>query len=171
MNHWNRLLWTGPCGVKPRPAGPNRYVSSVLFWDNTQHWVVILYWCFGTYWSHLEGSRNPKGRTQLDWTFRQPASFPFAGEEAPNPVNTLFWIFSVPGHNNQTTKELTEGRDLHFCASRCPWICLAIPALNALLGSATDTLNCNWDCAYRNDFTSRLKTLTRVKWGLLLRTQ
>jgi len=31
-------------------------------------------------------------------------------------------------------------------------VCLAIPALNASLGSVTDTLNCNWDCADANDF-------------------
>jgi len=34
-------LWTGPCGAKPRPATPNFHVKSPLFWDITQHWVVI----------------------------------------------------------------------------------------------------------------------------------
>ena len=43
-------------------------------------------------------------------------------------------------------------------ASRRPSGSLAIPALTASLGSVTDTLNCNWDCAYANDFPSQLKT-------------
>jgi hypothetical protein len=49
MKHWTALLRTRPCGVKPRPALPNCHMSSELFWDNTQHWVLILYWCFGTF--------------------------------------------------------------------------------------------------------------------------
>jgi len=32
-------------------------------------------------------------------------------------------------------------------------LCLAIPALTSLLGSVTDTLNCNWERAYANEFT------------------
>jgi hypothetical protein len=38
-----------------------------------------------------------------------------------------------------------------------PSVCIDIPALAASLGSVSDTLNCNWDCAYANDFPSRLK--------------
>jgi len=34
--HWTRSFWTGPRGVKPRPASPNRHVISALFWDITQ---------------------------------------------------------------------------------------------------------------------------------------
>ena len=56
------------------------------------------------------------------------------------------------------TKEITEGGDLRESASRRPSGCLAIPALTASLGSVTDTLNYNWDCAYANDFPSQLKT-------------
>jgi hypothetical protein len=45
------------------------------------------------------------------------------------------------------TTELTER------ASRRPSsFCLAVPAFPASLGSVTDTLNCNWDCAYANEF-------------------
>ena len=53
---------------------------------------------------------------------------------------------------NQSTKELTEGRDIHKRASRRPSACLAIPALTASLGSAADTLNCNCICAYAYEF-------------------
>jgi len=41
---------------------------------------------------------------------------------------------------NQSTKEVTEGRELHKSASRLPSACFAIPALTASLGSVTDTL-------------------------------
>ena len=41
---------------------------------------------------------------------------------------------------NEPTKQLTEGGDLRENASRCPSICLAIPALTASLGAITDTL-------------------------------
>jgi len=63
-------LWTVPCGAKPRSASPNCHVQSPLFWDITQHWVVIPYQCFGTtYQSHLQGSRNPKEQStaEVNW--------------------------------------------------------------------------------------------------------
>ena len=56
---------------------------------------------------------------------------------------------------------LKEGRDLRQTASRRPSVCTAIHALTASLGSITDTLNHNRDCACTNDFPSRLKTSTR----------
>jgi len=61
---------------------------------------------------------------------------------------------------HQPTKELTEGRDLHESASLHPSICLDIPSFGASLGSVTDTLNYNRDCAYVNEFLSWLKTST-----------
>jgi hypothetical protein len=60
---------------------------------------------------------------------------------------------------NQTTKELNEGRDLHKSASRRPSTSLAIPALTASLGSITDTLICNCDCAYANEFPVAVEDL------------
>jgi hypothetical protein len=41
---------------------------------------------------------------------------------------------------------------LSIGASRLPSVCLAISALTASLGSVTDTVNCNWDCTYVNEF-------------------
>jgi len=41
-----------------------------------------------------------------------------------------------------------------------PSVCLTIPALTVSLGSITDTLNYNWECAYANDFPSRSETPT-----------
>jgi len=64
-------------------------------------------------------------------------------------------IYQTKANNqstNQSTKELTEGRDLRKSASRLPSACFAIPVLTASLGSVTDTLNCNCDCAYANDY-------------------
>jgi len=52
-----------------------------------------------------------------------------------------------------------------------PGVCLAIPAFIASLGSITDPLNCNRDCAYTNEFTSRLKTSTWEQWGPFLKRQ
>ena len=52
---------------------------------------------------------------------------------------------------NQTTTLLNEGRHLHDSTSRRPSVCLTIPALTALLGLKTDTLNYNWDCPYTSD--------------------
>jgi hypothetical protein len=50
-----RLLWTRPWQAKPRPASPSCLVRSPLFWDITQHRVIIPYWGFGkTYWSCLQ---------------------------------------------------------------------------------------------------------------------
>ena len=55
---WTRWLWKG---AKTRPASPNHHVRSALFWDITQHRVVIPYRCFGTtYWSRVQRSRYPK---------------------------------------------------------------------------------------------------------------
>jgi len=48
---------------------------------------------------------------------------------------------------------------------------LTIPALTASLGSVTDTLNRNWDCAYANGLLSRLKTRTWVKRESLYKRQ
>jgi len=31
MKHWTWSFWTGPCGVKPRPALPNHHVRAALF--------------------------------------------------------------------------------------------------------------------------------------------
>jgi len=36
-------------------------VKSSLFWDVTQHRVIVIYWHFGTtYWSHLQQSCSPR---------------------------------------------------------------------------------------------------------------
>jgi len=64
------LLWTRPYTAKPEHAPPNHHVRSLFFWDVLQHWVVIPYWRFGTtYWSQLQGSRNPKEQsmTEVNW--------------------------------------------------------------------------------------------------------
>ena len=51
-------LWTRPCGAKLRPASSN-HMRSVLFWDITQHRVVIPYQRFRTVcWPHLQVLRN-----------------------------------------------------------------------------------------------------------------
>jgi len=42
---------------------------------------------------------------------------------------------------------------------RHPSLRLAIPALTATLGSVTDTLNYNVDCAYANDFPLAVEDL------------
>jgi hypothetical protein len=56
-------------------------------------------------------------------------------------------------HNLKTkAKELTEGRRLKHWRQSTSLILLVIPALIASLGSVTDTLNCNCDCAYANEF-------------------
>jgi len=75
------------------------------------------------------------------------------------------------GTVQKPNKELTEGRDLRESAVRRPSVCSAIPALTASLGSVTDPLNCNRDCAYANEFTSRLKTSTWAQWGPFLQRQ
>jgi hypothetical protein len=64
---------------------------------------------------------------------------------------TLCSIFISHVNNKKSlkpTKQRAEGGDLRFRARRLPSACLAIPALNAYLGSVTDTLNYNWDYAY-----------------------
>ena len=47
---------------------------------------------------------------------------------------------------------LIKGGDLPESASRRSWVRIAIPALTASLGSITDTLNHNRDCAYAKEF-------------------
>ena len=71
---------------------------------------------------------------------------------------------------NQPTNQRANSR-----ASRRPSVCLASPALTASLGSVTDTLNCNWDCAYANDFplavedynAGKLRTFAQESIGLI----
>jgi hypothetical protein len=68
--HQTRSYWTGPCIAKPWPASPNHHVKSPIFRNITQHRVVIPYQCFRTtYWSHLQGSRNPNEQsiTEVNW--------------------------------------------------------------------------------------------------------
>jgi hypothetical protein len=61
-------LSTRLCGVKLRPASPNCNMRSALLRDIMQHRVVIPYRHFGTaYQTHLQGSRNPKERTEHAW--------------------------------------------------------------------------------------------------------
>jgi hypothetical protein len=75
---------------------------------------------------------------------------------------------------NQPTKELTECGDL-VKASQRPSVFLAIHALKASLGSITDTLNYNWDCAYVNGFpiavedtdVGKLRTIAQEDLGNL----
>ena len=50
---------------------------------------------------------------------------------------------SVNQTPNQTTRDLTEGRNLRKSTYRRPLTCLAIPVLTASLGLVTDTLNYN----------------------------
>jgi len=54
--------------------------------------------------------------------------------------------------NKPTSQRANLRRKLSQNASRRPSACLAIPALTASLDSITDTLNCNCDCAYANEF-------------------
>jgi len=61
----------------------------------------------------------------------------------PQEVIGLYECISPP------TKELTQSGGVRESGSRLFWVCLAIPALKASLGSITDMLNTNWDCAFR----------------------
>jgi len=63
------------------------------------------------------------------------------------------------------TKQLQQKR------KSTPYICIAIPPLTASLCLVTDTLNCNSDCAYVNDFPSQLKTSAWVRRRPLLKRQ
>jgi hypothetical protein len=65
-----------------------------------------------------------------------------------------------------TDRRANWGRRLRESASRCPSVCVAIPALTASLGSGTDTLTYNWDGAYVKHFPSQLKTPTWAHWGI-----
>ena len=64
---------------------------------------------------------------------------------------------------------------MSFRASQRPSVCLAIPAFTTSLGSVTDTLNCNWDYAYANEFpvavedhdVGKLRTLAEEAIGLI----
>jgi hypothetical protein len=60
---------------------------------------------------------------------------------------------------NQPSEELTDGGDLRKSASGRPSVCLAIPAFAASLDSVTDTLNCNFGCAYANEFAITVEDL------------
>jgi len=75
MKRQTRPCQTGPCRAKPRPASPN-HVRSVLFWDIRQSRMGILQWHSGTTCqSQLQGSRNPKERTQHDRCLLTQSSF------------------------------------------------------------------------------------------------
>ena len=69
------------------------------------------------------------------------------------------------------TVVLTEGGNLCKSANRHHSVSLAIPAVTLSFGSVTDTWSYNWDCAYTNDFPSRLKTPKWANWGPLLKRQ
>jgi hypothetical protein len=84
------------------------------------------------------------------------------GIELVTTANTFANDLLAGEEANQQTKELTEVGDVGENVSRRSSFCLAIPALTASLYSLTDTFNYNWDCAYANDFSSRLKTSTWV---------
>jgi hypothetical protein len=58
------LLGNRPCGVTPRPAVPNSHMTSPLFWDITQCWVVNSLAMFQENISVPSSkTRNPKERT------------------------------------------------------------------------------------------------------------
>jgi hypothetical protein len=59
----------------------------------------------------------------------------------------------------QPTNQRSESGVLRQGASLRPSICIAIPALTVSLDSVA-TYNYNRDCAYANDFPSRLRTPT-----------
>lgn len=62
--------WTGPHGVKLRPAPPYRHVRSVLLSHVTQHRLVIPCLHFATtYQYHLQGPRYSKERRQQVWNY------------------------------------------------------------------------------------------------------
>jgi len=66
----NKLLCTGTCRAKLRPALPYCHVRSALFWDIMQRRLLIPYLHFRTtyvYQPHLQGLRNPK-REQHNWS-------------------------------------------------------------------------------------------------------
>jgi len=57
---------------------------------------------------------------------------------------------------------------LRFLANRRPSVCLVIPALTARLGSVTDTLNCNWERAYANEFPVAFEDYDVGKLGTIV---
>ena len=67
----------------------------------------------------------------------------------------------------------TETRESASCR---PSVCMAIPALTACLGSVTDTLDYNRDCAYANEFpvavedpdVGKLRTIAQEAIGLMV---
>jgi hypothetical protein len=77
---WNdRVKWK-QCGRKMRwlnftyewfQASAAMQMRSELFWDTTQRRVVFMYRRFGTFWSHLKGSRGPRrkvlGISEFAW--------------------------------------------------------------------------------------------------------
>jgi hypothetical protein len=62
-------------------------------------------------------------------------------------------------HTNQPTRDL-EDFDILQGASGTPSVCLAISAVHRIIGLSNKQtkLFLNRDCAYANDFTSRLET-------------
>jgi len=101
----------------------------------------------------------------LYWPRRRPSSFlcnalfcdPCCGSLG-DLIQQLIKHLEANQPTNQPTSQPTK--DLSQGASGRPSVCIAIPALNASLGSITDTYNYNRDRAYANDFPSRLKTPT-----------
>jgi len=81
-------------------------------------------------------------------------------------TNVCSWWFIIHVTNQPTKppQQLAEGGDLRDSTSGRPSFCVAVPVFTASLGTITDTLNHNWDCAYDNDFPLWLKTLTWANW-------
>jgi hypothetical protein len=78
--------------------------------------------------------------------------------------NVFLMILTPCTQPTKPPKQLAEGGDLHKSISGRPSVSVAIPAFTTSLGTITDTLNYNWDCAYDNDFPSWLKTPTWANW-------
>jgi hypothetical protein len=126
MRRWTILyqtesLGTKPCGVKPRPAVPNSHVTSLLFWDIKQCWVVNSLTMFQDHVSvpssNTEIQNREQSTTEVNWHnlffwdfvhlfFKgvqcyRSRLFPFISKEAPNLVGPLHWaILSHWVHRN-----------------------------------------------------------------------
>ena len=124
---------------------PNVGICTKLYGVTLQTTSIVLYLCLSWGKSHVPDVTgwNPSNISVVLTSCR------------------LSCILTFNQPTNQPTKELTEDGDLRCGAGRRPSVCVAIPALTASLGSITDTL----DCAYVNDFPSRLKTPTWANWG------
>jgi hypothetical protein len=59
---------------------------------------------------------------------------------------------------------------LRTSASRRPSACLAITARTASPGTVTDNLNCNWDCAYANEFPVAVEAIAAISEDVLQAT-